>query len=658
MNSLYKNLAEDGIRRHKRLYYPFIGTTVFFIVLINLCLSISADPVIETFFGATTIGTLMDLGSIILLIFALLTISQNYNFIQKNKADESALYLMLGMEKKHLIKIYLHELLILYLRSLIIGTLISLISYKLVFAGFLKLMNSDINVLESGIFPVIQPLVLTALIFLAIFALLLLKQIFKNRNFTPINYMQESKAGQKAPKHPAIIGILGIICIGLGYYISLSTDNPMKAFRLFFVAVLLVILGTYLAFSVIISGILKLLQKNKRFYYKKSNFTAVSGLIYRVKNSANTLASIAVLSTMVIVVLTSGFSLYFGTIKMQDQLYPTDYKMSFPKKEESLDYYEKLVANALKEENKTAKINSFKSNYFLIDKNGTIITKRDSEATLEEEFGGSSFLGLYLDENSTYNFNGADAILLSDDQDYNITKIEGKDLKINKEKEENYPTKFPSTDITMTNTSKLVFKDPKLFKEVTDSLKISDDPRYDENWNITFDVDGSYDPQLKENLWKKFADKLSDQWFSLSDGKADRAELLAMYAGIFFVGIILGLGFLVSTVLAIYYKQLSEGLDDRARFKTMRQLGMTDKEAKKSISKQMGLVFFLPLVFAFIHSLFALPIITEFLKMLGLTNTGLFIKCLLAVFAAYILFYLITFKMTEKTYNNIILKER
>ena len=369
MKSLYKNLAEDGIRRHKRLYYPFIGTTVFFIVLINLCLSISADPVIETFFGATTIGTLMDLGSIILLIFALLTISQNYNFIQKNKADESALYLMLGMEKKHLIKIYLHELLILYLRSLIIGTLISLISYKLVFAGFLKLMNSDINVLESGIFPVIQPLVLTALIFLAIFALLLLKQIFKNRNFTPLNYMQESKAGQKAPKHPAIIGILGIICIGLGYYISLSTDNPMKAFRLFFVAVLLVILGTYLAFSVIISGILKLLQKNKRFYYKKSNFTAVSGLIYRVKNSANTLASIAVLSTMVIVVLTSGFSLYFGTIKMQDQLYPTDYKMSFPKKEESLDYYEKLVANALKEENKTAKINSFKSNYFLIDKN-------------------------------------------------------------------------------------------------------------------------------------------------------------------------------------------------------------------------------------------------------------------------------------------------
>lgn len=656
MKSLYYNLASDGIKRHKRLYYPFIGTTVFFIVLINLCLCIKADSIIKNSFGSTTIISTMKLGTIILSIFALMSISQNFNFIQKNKADESGLYLILGMEKKHLIKLYFYELGIVFLRSTIIGTLVSLIVYKISLAGFLKLMHTDTNVLDSGIFPMIKPLLITILIFLVIFIILLIHQIIKSKNFTPLNFMQEARAGQKAPKFPFLNGILGILCIGIGYYISLSTDNPLKALKLFFIAVILVIIGTYLAFSVIVSGVLKLLQKNKRFYYKKSNFTAVSGLIYRVKNSANTLASIAVLSTMVIVVLTSGFSLYFGTIKMQDQLYPTDYKMSFPKKEESLDYYEKLVANALKEENKTAKINSFKSNYFIIDKNGTIITKRDSEATLEEEFGGSSFLGLYLDENSTYNFNGADAILLSDDQGYNITKIEGKDLKINKEKEENYPTKFPSTDITMTNTSKLVFKDPKLFKEVTDSLKISDDPRYDENWNITFDVDGPYDPQLKENLWKKFADKLSDQWFSLSDGRADRAELLAMYAGIFFVGIILGLGFLVSTVLAIYYKQLSEGLDDRARFKTMRQLGMTNKEAKKSISKQMGLVFFLPLVFAFVHSLFALPIITEFLKILGLTKISLFIKCLLAVFAAYILFYLATFKMTEKTYNNIVLE--
>ena len=150
-------------------------------------------------------------------------------------------------------------------------------------------------------------------------------------------------------------------------------------------------------------------------------------------------------------------------------------------------------------------------------------------------------------------------------------------------------------------------------------------------------------------------DEFSDHWFGLNDDISSRKEFMAIYAGIFFVGIILGLGFIVSTVLAIYYKQLSEGIEDKNRFKTMRQLGMTDGEAKKSISKQMGLVFFLPLIFAFVHSLFAIPIITKFLELLSLSNTSLYMICLVSVFAFYIIFYFVTFKLTEKTYNNIVL---
>ena len=655
MRSLYNKLAIDGIRRHKRLYFPFIGTTVFFIVLINICLSISADPLIDKFFGATTIGTFMDLGAIILVIFALLTISQNYNFIQKNKAEESGLYLMLGMEKKHLIKIYFHELAILFLRSILIGTIISLLSYKIIFAGFMKLMNADINVFESGIFPLIQPLILTALIFLGIFIVLLLNQFLKSRKFTPLNFMREAKAGQKSPKYPIITGILGIIFIGIGYYISLSTTNPLEALKLFFLAVLFVILGTYLAFSVIISGILKLLQKNKKFYYKKSNFTAVSGLIYRVKNSANTLSTIAVLSTMVIVVITSGFSLYFGTIEMQDKLYPTDYRISFPEKDKTLDYYESLIKDTLKDENKDGNFITYKLNSFPINIEGSQIKKLDYEPSLEE-METFDYLEFYLDEDSTYDFADNDAILLTEDTNFDIKNIEGIDLKVKREDADNYPTKFASTDLSVLGQDKLVFKDFESFEKVTNSLKLSNDDKYNETWNIGFDIDGPYDPDLKDVLGEKLKNELDDGWFRLSDGQAERAELLAMYSGIFFVGIILGIGFLVSTVLAIYYKQLSEGLDDKTRFKTMMQLGMTNKEAKKSISKQMGLVFFLPLIFAFTHSLFALPIITEFLKILGLRDIELFIKCLLSVFVAYIIFYLATFKLTEKTYNKIVLE--
>lgn len=654
MNSLYHRLALDGIRRHKRLYYPFVGTAVFFIVLINICISISGDPLMTNFFGSTTIITLMNLGSIILSIFALITLLTNYKFIQKNKAEESALYLTLGMEKKHLIKIYIYELVNLYLRSILIGTLISAVIYKLVFAGFIRLMNLKLNVLDSGVLPVLEPLLLTALIFLGIFILLLADQTLKMRNFTPMSFRYESKAGQKAPRNPIAIGIFGILCIGAGYYISLTTQNPMQAFKLFFFAVLLVIIGTYAAFTVIVSGILKVLQKKKSFYYKKENFTAVSGLIYRVRNSAKTLASIAILSTMVIIVLTSGFSLYFGISEVQDSLFPTDYSMSFPASDYDVSYFEKLIDDTLKENNKNGKIYAYKSNFLPVSRDGSKINHLDSVPSfaLDEEVDG---IHTFLDEKSTYDFGDYDAILFAKDDQTDITKIGDMDLKVKKEKRENYPITFAVADITMTNKDMLVFKDSDKFDTVKETLALGDNVGYEPNWHINFDVDGPYDPKLIEILRDKLMDEFSDHWFSINDDINSRKEFMAIYAGIFFVGIILGLGFIVSTVLAIYYKQLSEGIEDKNRFKTMRQLGMTDKEAKKSISKQMGLVFFLPLIFAFVHSIFAIPIITKFLELLSLLNTSLYMICLVSVFAFYIIFYFVTFKLTEKTYNNIVL---
>lgn len=653
MNSLYHRLAIDGIRRHKKLYIPFLGTTVFFIVLLNLCLSLSQDPLIKQFYGATTIAILMELGFIILSIFALNTILTNYNFIQKNKSEEAGLYLMLGMEKKHLTKIYIYELINLYLKSVALGTIISALSYKLVLAGLFKLMESDVNVLENGILPDLDPLLLTALIMLGIFIVLLVKQSIKSKNFTPLSFIQEGRAGQKAPRFPILLGIFGIICIGAGYYISITTQNPLQAFRVFFLAVFLVIIGTYAAFSVIVSGILKLLQKNKSFYYKKSNFTAVSGLIYRVKNSANTLASIAILSTMVIVVLTSGFSLYFATSEIQESIYRTDYKLSFPADKE-IDYYKNKVEEILTKNNKKGKIWTYKIAVLPVDRNGSTIKKKITD---DQSLDASEIDVVYfvLDEDSTYDFAGNDAVFIQSKENRQIEKLDGLDVKVKKEAKENYPTPISITDISLNSEDQLVFKDPKAFDK---SIK-----EFSADWfgdgpvnNINFDVDGDYDPYLKDKIWDELKDDFGDNWFSFYDSYVEKHDFLALYAGIFVIGIILGVAFLVSTVLAIYYKQLSEGMEDKERFKTMRQLGMTDKEAKKSISRQMGLVFFLPLAFAFMHSLFAIPIITKFLQMLSLDNVRLYLMCLISVFAAYIIFYLLTFKLTEKTYNEIVLE--
>lgn len=607
------------------------------------------------FFGSNTIITLMNLGSIILLIFALITLLTNYKFIQKNKAEESALYLTLGMEKKHLIKIYIYELVNLYLRSILIGTLISVVIYKLVFAGFIRLMNLKLNVLDSGILPVLEPLILTALIFLGIFIVLLADQTLKMRNFTPMSFSYESKAGQNGPRNPLAIGIFGILCIGAGYYISLTTQNPLQALKTFFLAVLLVIIGTYAAFTVIVSGVLKVLQKKKSFYYKKENFTAVSGLIYRVKNSAKTLASIAILSTMVIIVLTSGFSLYFSLNEMLDTLFPSEYSMIFPARDNDVSHFEKLIDDTLKENNKDGKIYAYMSNFLPVSRDGSKIKHLDFDPSYEwdEEIDG---IHTFLDEKSTYDFGDCDAILFAKDGATDISKIGDMYLKVKKEKIENYPITFTITDMSMINKDMLVFKNPEKFNKVKDILALEDNRGYEPLWHINFDVDGSYDPELLSILREKLMDEFSDQWFNISDNVRSRNDFIAVYAGIFFVGIILGLGFIVSTVLAIYYKQLSEGIEDKNRFKTMRQLGMTDKEAKRSISKQMSLVFFLPLIFAFVHSLFAIPIITKFLALLSLSNTSLYMICLVSVFAFYIIFYLITFKLTEKTYNELVLE--
>ena len=230
------------------------------------------------------------------------------------------------------------------------------------------------------------------------------------------------------------------------------------------------------------------------------------------------------------------------------------------------------------------------------------------------------------------------------------------DISVKKELIENYPTPISIADISMSDKDQLIFKDPDIFKNAINAFSV--------DWygggktisNVNFDVDGDYDPDLTNKIWEELEKDADYHWISLQDSQVEKYDLLAIYAGIFVVGIILGFGFLVSTVLAIYYKQLSEGMEDKSRFKTMRQLGMTDREAKKSISKQMGLVFFLPLAFAFMHSLFAIPIITKFLQMLSLNNVKLYILCLVSVFVAYIIFYRLTFKMTEKTYNDIVLE--
>lgn len=654
MKSLYRNLAKDGIKRYKKLYYPFIGTTIFFIVLINLCLSIIFDETLNSLHGMSNMSYIIFLGIFILILFSTASIYTNYKFIQKGKGSENGLYLILGMEKKHLNKIYRYELAHIYLISAILGSLVSLVLYKFASALLVKLLDSNINVLESGIFPSFIPIGITALIFLVIFIILYIIQVFRSRNYSPISYINESKSGEKPPKYPVLNGVLGALLIGVGYYLSLTVGSSISALQRFWIAVFLVIIGTNLAFSVIVSGVLKLLQKNKKYYLKKNNFTAISGLLYRVRKSASTLADISIFSTMVIIVLTSGFSLYLGSDDLINSVYPSDYKIIVNDIKDSEDKYVKSVKNTL--DNKNIEYDMY---YYL--GSATIADMKDGNATSVppdlpwKEILKYKPIAVYLDKNSQYDFKDSNALLISADDTDSIKDIGGMGLKISRI--DKYPMKFARESTAFENYDEIILKDPEIFEKITKYL-IPDNDLYDQKrLVINADIKGEYNKDLAYTIRENLKEDFPETSMVVSDSEYDRNEFLILYAGIFFVGIILGLGFIVSTVLAIYYKQLSEGLEDISRFKTMRQLGMTDSEAKKSISKQMGLVFSLPLIFAFSHSLFAMPIVIKFLGIIGLSNVRLFITCLLVVFSAYILFYLVTYKLTAKTYNNIVLQE-
>lgn len=652
MKSLYRNLAKDGIKRYKKLYYPFIGTTIFFIVLINLCLSIIFDETLNSLHGMSNMSYIIFLGIFILILFSTVSIHTNYKFIQKGKASENGLYLILGMEKKHLNKIYGYELANIYLISAALGSLISLVLYKFASALLVKLLGNNLNVLESGIFPSFKPIGITALIFLAIFILLYIAQIFRSRNFNPISYINESKSGEKPPRYPIFNGVAGALLIAAGYYLSLTVGSSIAALQRFWIAVILVIIGTKLAFSVIVSKVLKLLQKNKNYYFKKDNFTAVSGLLYRVRKSASTLSDIAILSTMVIIVLTSGFSLYLGAEDLVNSLYPSDYKVTIHDIKDSEDKYIESIKNTLDSKNLDYNMYYYFGGASLIDLEDGI-AKNVSKNLSYSEFLKYKSIAIYLDKNSEVDFKDSDALLITADDSEIIKDIGNMGLKITRI--ENYPMVFARETTSFENYDKLILKDPELFDKITKYLTPDDDFYEQKQLVINTDVESEYDKDLAYTIRENLNNDMPESAIRVSDAVYDRNEFYTLYAGIFFVGIILGLGFIVSTVLAIYYKQLSEGLEDISRFKTMRQLGMTDREAKKSISKQMGLVFSLPLIFAFSHSLFAMPIVIKFLGIIGLSNVRLFITCLLVVFSAYILFYLVTYKLTAKTYNNIVL---
>lgn len=659
MKSLYSRLALSGIKRNKKVFMPFIGTIIFLVVLSSICLSLVLDKSIAGAKGMESMKIILFYGVVVLSIFSLIMLSSVYSFIQKRKLKEHGLYLILGLEKRHLRVILFWEIIYIIIFSILTASIFSLALYKLSLGIFLMLTNNSINIFEGGFFNNFLAVAIVDLIFIAILIFVFVIQIIKMRNYSPIALVNESKAGDRKNKFTKLFALLGIIFIAGGYAISLSTKNPVQALFKFFIAATLVIIGTYFAFSTIVTLFLELLKNNKALYYKKGNFLSVSGLLYRVNNNSRSLANIAILSTAFTIVLTSGISLYAGIGDVTNRLFPAPYAIKTDAESLSIKNLDKyrdnirslLAANKVEGEVTT----TFQWSIPLIrDKNELRVMKNGefNSANLKNDIIS---LDIIYSPDTKLDFKGKDLIYFKEDNNEEFIKTLG--LSARQVSDE-------TIDIPLESVQTIFEKNKILAKDYETANKICEKLNYKGNTSkVTPNVTSLIKGNLPEDFNNLLIEHMEDikvnpnQKLTIIDRHQTNEESLSDYGVIFFVGIILSLAFLITMGLAIYYKFLTEAYEDVERFKILRKLGMDEVDAKKIIRKQMAWLLFLPIVFCFIHTSFALPVLQKFLMLIGLMNTKLFIKSMIFVFLIYIIFYLAIYKFTEKIYIKIVLEK-
>lgn len=673
----YPKLAFDGIRKNKKMYLPYILTSIGMVMMYYIIIFLQFSQSIKDAVQSSTITQILGLGSWVIAIFSCIFLFYTNSFLIKRRKKEFGLYNILGMDKHNLGIILFWETLIIAAISLVVGLAAGIAFSKLAELIFLNLLKSDVT---FDLTVSSQGIGLCAIIFTVINILLFFNSLRQVRSSSAISLVKSEQTGEKPPKGNWIFGILGVVLLGGAYYISLSIKEPLQALTLFFVAVIMVIIGTYL---IMISGSVlfcRLLQKNKKYYYKSNHFVSVSSMVYRMKRNGAGLASICILATMVLVMISSTTSLYFGEEDALASRYPREININFTTLDTQI--YKDGQADKIRLEideiaNKhNADIhNSFT---YLAGTLAGMVTDGNVETDVRNVYSGT------VDYNRVFQFNfvsindynkimGTDyklkdgeamIYLFRKGSNFNGDKLSfngGQSFKIVK-----YLDNFISQSdaaMTIVPTMAVFVNDlDKATQGMTDATHQHDsEPVVNFNWSYGFDTGLSEDEQiaLSKDINSYLTD-VSDDFkedihsTEVESREQNRLDFFGLFGGLFGLGIILSIVFIFAAVLIIYYKQISEGYEDQSRFDIMQKVGMTKKEIRKSINSQLLTVFFLPLIFAGMHLAFAAPIIKKLLLLFNLTNLNLFIVTILISFAAFALFYMIVYKITSSAYYKIV----
>ena len=674
MRKLYPKLAATNIRNNRQFYLPYLLAGGLSVAMLYLVLAMVYNPGLREMNGGQTVAATLSFGGVIVRVFAAIFLFYTNSFIIKRRKKELGVYNILGMEKKHIAKVLSLEMLFTAVVTIAGGLVFGIVFNKLLTMILYRMTGLNASIPFTISTAGCRSVMIT---FVVIYVAALCYNLMQIKLANPIELLHSGNKGEREPKTKILITLIGVAALGGGYYLALTVGDAVSAITMFFIAVLLVIVGTYCLFTAGSIALLKLLRKNKKYYYQARHFTTVSGMIYRMKQNAVGLANICILSTMVLVTVSTTVCMYLGiedilTVRFPKEVIVTTHYAAMPENPETIETAldDSLAASGRGILSKCGYLNMSmtavrREDGFSVTGIGAgtdysisdvvvldIVTKADYE-----KLTGESIAPLEEGE-----------IAIAAEPFYEGEILEFEDRTYTVKESLAYPTDEEEYLASIANgTAYLIVPDDAEFEGIFETLARNWDSErvaLNINYNLGYEIDGTSEEKIAAEsavrdavaLWVSREAQKNEAYAGcyIEAREENRAEYWALNGGFLFLGLFLGTMFLMVTVLIIFYKQISEGYEDKERYAIMEKVGMSSVEVKHAIRSQVLTVFFLPMAVAVIHIIMAFPMIKLILDAFSLTNTTLFALCVAGTALVFFLIYLLVFVLTSRSYYKIV----
>ena len=654
MFNLLRSMAITNLRKNHSLYLPYALATVLVTVVLYITHALSAMPELATLNGGAQMAKTLQFGVIIVQIVSLVIILYANAFVMKNRSKEFGLYGILGLDRKNIQLLSLIELVIFAFVSVTLGIVLGMIFHRISFALLLGLIQYSIGIEYSLQIGSIFYVYFTLAVIFALVFFINATRLYMSR---PLELLKEKKKGEKQGRFVAVRAIVGFVMLGTAYTMSQAIESPVKALLYFFLAVLLVVIATYILFDAGSIALLALLQKNKKLFYKPTNFISISNLKFRMRKNAAGLASVCVLSTMVLVTLATTVALQKGTTEKLDQNYPTAYSaIGYIIDQSEVNKYPEIVQQ-IKAQSK-GKLSNERS-YLSVLRFGARTEKGFDLTGVHSGDSPAAMLTIIsVDEYNRLfgtNYSVGDKEIILGLVKGNVSKVDevktwsvvfNATLKVKEMIDaQAYKKVMPQLPYVSDNIYVAIVQDPMKFMEPSVGKAM-----YYSLWDTTTEF-SQRDAEFK--AYQKVAHQYKNGNLLLASKNEAAKELYSFMVSLLFVGALLSIAFFIGEALVIYYKQISEGYEDRDRFVILQKLGIDQKTIKKSINRQVLIVFFLPLVMAFIHTAFAFKMYRKIIELFGVDGS-VTLNATMVIGAIFVVVYLVVYQITSRSYFRII----